>query len=49
MWILGVIIGKAIFERISVDCRLNRALIRQLCGQPVHLHDVHSFDRKVKD
>ena len=47
MWILGVLIGKAIFDKISLDCRLNKSIIRQLCSQPIHFNDIHSFDNRV--
>ena len=32
---LGVIIGKAIFERIPVNCFMDRTILRQLCGGEV--------------
>lgn len=46
MWVLGVLMGKAIFDRISINCRLNHTIIRQLCSQALHINDVYSFDRK---
>ncbi len=49
MWILGVLIGKGIFERISIDCKINKTIIRQLCQQPIHIHGVYSLDRKVNN
>ena len=49
MWILGVLIGKGIFERISIDCKINKTIIRQLCQQPIHIHDVYSLDKKVNN
>ena len=45
--ILGVVIGKAIFERIPLKCYLNYTLLRQLCGQPVQMNDVYSYGRDV--
>jgi E3 ubiquitin-protein ligase HUWE1 len=44
---LGVIIGKALFERVSLNCYLNRSILRQLCHQNVMLCDVYSFDKEV--
>ena len=45
---LGIILGKALFDRISLNCYLNRTILRQICQQTVMLHDVYSFDRDVK-
>lgn len=42
-----MILGKAIFERVSLDCFLNHTILRQLCGQPVHLSDVNSYDKEL--
>ena len=46
-WVLGVIIGKALFDRISIDCHLNRTILRQLCSSIVFIHDVYSYDKQV--
>ncbi len=35
LWMLGVIIGKAIFERTPVNCFMDRTILRQLCGGEV--------------
>ena len=48
MKILGYIIGKAIFERISISCYLDRTILRQICGQSVHLEDVYTYDENVQ-
>jgi hypothetical protein len=37
MKILGIIIGKAIFERISINCYLDRTILRQIASQQIHL------------
>lgn len=29
---LGVVIGKAMFERIPINCFMDRTILRQLCG-----------------
>jgi len=47
MKILGIIIGKAIFERISINCYLDRTVLRQILGQAVHLEDVYTYDENV--
>lgn len=47
MKILGIIIGKAIFERISISCYLDRTILRQIVGQPIHLEDVYTYDENV--
>jgi hypothetical protein len=45
--ILGIVIGKAVFERIPLECPLNYTVLRQLCGQPIQLNDVYTYDRDV--
>lgn len=45
--ILGIVIGKAIFERIPLKCFLNYTILRQICSQPVQLNDVFNFDQDV--
>lgn len=47
MKVLGIIIGKAIFERISISCYLDRTILRQIVGQPVHFEDVYTYDESV--
>ncbi len=47
MKVLGIIIGKAIFERISISCYLDRTILRQIVGQAVHFEDVYSYDDNV--
>lgn len=45
--ILGVVIGKAIFERIPLQCFLNYTILRQLCGQPLQFNDLYNYDKDV--
>lgn len=47
MNLLGIIIAKGIFERISLNCYLDKTILRQLCSQPVHIEDVYSFDKTL--
>ena len=42
--ILGVVIGKAIFERIPLKCFLNYTILRQICSQPVQMNDINTYD-----
>ena len=44
---LGLIIGKALFERISLDCFLSRTIWRQIGSQAIFLPDIFSFDEQV--
>jgi hypothetical protein len=43
--LLGIVIGKALFDRISLNCFLNRTILRQICQQTVLMHDTFSFDK----
>jgi len=43
--LFGVILGKAIFERIPLNCYLDRTLLRQLCSQRVTLADIAGYDK----
>lgn len=45
--ILGVVIGKAIFERIPLKCFLNYTILRQICSQPVQINDIYTYDIDV--
>ena len=47
-WVLGVIVGKALFDRISIECHLNRTILRQLSSPMVFIHDIYSYDKDVK-
>lgn len=47
LYLLGVVIGKAMFERIPVNCFMDRALLRQLCGGAVQLSDVYGYDTEL--
>ena len=42
-----MILGKAIFDRVSIPCPLNRTILRQIADQPVYLADFYSYDQKV--
>jgi hypothetical protein len=42
--LFGVILGKAIFERMPLNCYLDRTLLRQLCSQKVRMSDVNGYD-----
>jgi hypothetical protein len=46
--ILGIVIGKAIFERIPVKCLLNYTILRQLCCQPIQVNDIYTYDKDVR-
>jgi hypothetical protein len=48
-YILGVVIGKAVFERIPLKCMLNYTILRQICAQPVQINDIHSYDKDVNN
>jgi hypothetical protein len=45
--LFGVILGKAIFERIPLNCYLDRTLLRQLCSQKVRMSDVSGYDAQL--
>jgi hypothetical protein len=45
--ILGVVIGKAIFERIPLCCPLNYTILRQLCSQALQMNDIFTYDQDV--
>ena len=45
--LLGIIIGKALFERVSLNCYLNRGIWRKISGYTNFLHDAYSFDADV--
>ena len=46
-YLLGIIIGKALFDRIPLDCFLNRSIWRQICSQEVHFSDFYSHDSEI--
>lgn len=46
--LLGIVVGKAIFERTPINVYFDRTLIRHILGQPVVLEDIYSYDREVK-
>lgn len=47
--LFGVILGKAIFEKISIGCYLDRTLLRQLLSvdNEVRLCDIFGYDKEV--
>ncbi len=45
--LLGVVIGKALFDRIPLDCFLTRSIWRQICSQEVQLCDFYSYDSDI--
>jgi len=45
--ILGIVIGKAIFERIPLKCFLNYTILRQICSQPIQMNDIFTYDSDV--
>lgn len=45
---LGIIIGKALLEKVSLNCFLDRTIWRIVCNQPIQLEDIASFDREVR-
>jgi len=42
-----MIIGKALFERISLNCYLTKSIWRQICGKKVREGDFSFYDRDV--
>lgn len=45
--LLGVVIGKALFDRVPLDCFLTRSIWRQVCGQETQFCDFYSYDREM--
>jgi hypothetical protein len=45
--LLGMIIGKALFERISLSCYLTKSIWRQVCGKKVREGDFFFYDRDI--
>ena len=45
--LLGIIIGKALFDRIPLNCYLHRGIWRRVAGFNVFLHDSYSYDKDV--
>jgi len=43
--VFGLVLGKALFEKVPVQLYLDRTLIRSLMGQEVELEDVYTFDK----
>lgn len=45
--LLGMICGKSIFERMPINCYLNRTLVKHIIGLPVLLSDIIFYDKQV--
>jgi E3 ubiquitin-protein ligase HUWE1 len=45
--LLGKIMGKAVFEKIPLNCYFDRSIIKYLLGQPLDLEDIFYFDKSV--
>ncbi len=46
--LLGIVIGKAIFERNPINAYLDRTIIRHMLGQQITLADIEFYDRQVR-
>lgn len=46
--LFGIVLAKAIFEKIPINSYIDRTIIRQLCGGPVQLDDIYGFDEEVR-
>lgn len=47
LYLLGIVIGKAIFERIPINSFLDRTILRQLIGGTIKIEDIYGFDKQV--
>ena len=45
--LLGVVVGKSIFERTPINVFFDRSLIRHMLGQPVTIDDMYTYDRAL--
>lgn len=45
--LLGMMIGKALFERVSLNCYLTKSIWRQISGKKVRDGDFFFYDREV--
>ena len=45
--LFGLILGKAIFERIPLTTYLDRTLLRQICNGSVKIQDIYGFDSEL--
>ncbi|KAL4434917.1 hypothetical protein ABPG74_021256 [Tetrahymena malaccensis] len=45
--LLGKIIGKTIFERITMDCYFDRSIINYILGKPTNLEDIYFYDSQL--
>ena len=45
--LLGKIIGKAIFERITVNAYFDRSIINYILGRPTEIEDIFFYDSQV--
>lgn len=46
--LLGIVVGKAIFERNPINAYFDRTIIRHILGQQINLDDIEFYDRSVK-
>lgn len=47
--LLGKIIGKAIFDRITIDAFLDRSVVNYIIGKTNSLEDMSFYDKDVSD
>lgn len=47
LMLFGVVIGKAIFERIPMQGLLDRVILRHLIGDNVKIEDIYGHDKQV--
>lgn len=43
--LLGIVVGKAIFERVPLNAFLDRTIIRHMLGQTVVIDDIFYYDK----
>ena len=45
--LLGVILGKALFQRISLNCFLTKSIWRQICNRSLKEGDFYFYDKEI--
>ncbi|CAD8074109.1 unnamed protein product [Paramecium primaurelia] len=45
--LLGIVVGKCIFERIPLNIYFDRSIIKHIIGQPIFLEDIYYYDRQL--
>jgi E3 ubiquitin-protein ligase HUWE1 len=45
--LLGLVFGKAIFEKIPLNCYLDRTIIKQILEKEIILSDIVYYDKQV--